>query len=291
MSRTIGDIRIGLSGWTYKPWRGAFYPEGLRQRDELRHASGIFRSLEINGTFYGLQRPEIFLRWAEETPADFVFAVKASRYITHILRLKEVLVPVANFIASGVLRLGKKLGPLLWQFPPTFKFEPERMEAFLKLLPPDTETAAALAREHDARLTGRAWTKTDHPRALRHAVEIRHESFRTMGFVDLLRRHDVALVCADTVKWPLLMDLTADFVYCRLHGSEDLYRSAYRPEALDCWAERIKAWTSGKIMKHGNFAGNSLGTPKPRDVFLYFDNTDKLQAPVDAQSLMRRLEM
>lgn len=285
------DIRIGISGWTYKPWRGGFYPRGLRQKDELAYAAGIFGAIEINGTFYGLQKPEAFARWAEETPDDFVFAVKASRFITHLRRLRDVRVPLANFLASGVLRLGPKLGPLLWQLPPSQRFEPERLEAFLGLLPHDTEAAADLAREHDERVEGRAWPRTDARRPLRHALEIRHESFRDPAFIAMLRRHKVALVCADTVEWPLLMDLTADFVYCRLHGSTELYRSGYGDDELDRWAERVAAWASGRPMRDGDFAGRQTGRARRRDVFLFFDNTDKRRAPEDAQSLMRRLHL
>jgi uncharacterized protein YecE (DUF72 family) len=284
-----GTIRIGISGWTYPPWRGAFYPAKHPQKRELAYASSIFRSIEINGTFYGLQRPASFARWDEETPAGFVFAVKAPRFITHIRRLVEPAVPLANFLASGLLRLGPKLGPILWQFPPSFRFDAALLEQFLALLPHDTEAAAQCARRHDGHLKAGVWLETDAARPLRHAVEIRHESFRSPAFIDLLRRYRVALVCADTVEWPRLMDLTADFVYCRLHGSEELYRSGYDDAALDRWAARARAWSEGRPMQDGDFAGEGPGEARPRDVYLYFDNTDKLRAPDDARSLMRRL--
>jgi uncharacterized protein YecE (DUF72 family) len=284
------EIRIGISGWTYRPWRGEFYPKGLPQRCELAHAASVFRAIEINGTFYGLQKPDTFARWAEETPEDFVFAVKAPRFITHIRRLREPTVPVANFLASGLLRLGPKLGPILWQLPPTLRFDAELIDTFLALLPHDTEAAADLARRHDDRLKARAWLRTDRHRPLRHAIEIRHDSFRDAAFIDLLRRRKVALVCADTVKWPLLMDLTADFVYCRLHGSTELYRSGYDDAALDRWAKRVGAWATGATMRDGEFASSVRGKARRRDVFLFFDNTDKLRAPDDAQALMRRLD-
>jgi uncharacterized protein YecE (DUF72 family) len=242
---TAGQVRIGISGWTYPPWRGVFYPRGLPQSRELEYAASRFRSIEINGTFYGLQRPEAFAAWAERTPDDFVFSVKAPRYITHMLKLRNAEVPLANFLASGLLRLGAKLGPLLWQFPPNFAFYAERLEPFLAMVPHDTEAAAAMARRHDARLTRRAWTRTEAKRPLRHAFEIRHESFRSIEFINLLRRHGVALVCADTVEWPRLMDVTADFIYCRLHGSEELYASGYDDAALDSWAARVVAWACG----------------------------------------------
>ncbi|MBS0546941.1 MAG: DUF72 domain-containing protein [Proteobacteria bacterium] len=284
-----GDVRIGISGWTYTPWRGQFYPEGLPQKKELAHAASVFRSIEINGTFYSMQRAESFGHWGAETPDDFVFAVKGPRYITHMLRLKNAEAPLGNFFASGLLRLGAKLGPILWQFPATFRFDPPRLEAFFALLPRDTEAAAACGRWHDHRLKGRAWLKTDRRRPVRHAIEIRNESFRDPAFIALLRKHDVALVCADTVEWPLLMDLTSDFVYVRLHGSTELYRSAYSPAALRRWAARVAAWRDGQPMTDGHFASDRPAPRRKRDVFLYFDNTDKLQAPRDALSLMRRL--
>ena len=283
------DIRIGVSGWTYAPWRGHFYPEGLPQKHELAHASRVFNSIEINGTFYGLQKLDAFQRWADETPDGFVFAVKGSRYLTHMLKLREPEKPLANFIASGVLRLGPKLGPILWQFPPNFRFDPARLEPFLAMLPADTEAAATLARMHDVRLDGRAWTRTDAKRPVRHAVEIRHESFRDPAFIQLLRRYGVALVCADTVKWPRLMDLTADFVYCRLHGSKTLYKSAYSKAEIDRWADRAVAWATGRPMNDGEFASSPAGRSQRRKVYVYFDNTDKRQAPINARQIARRI--
>lgn len=282
------DIRIGISGWTYAPWRGNFYADDVPQSGELAFASRQFRSIEINGTFYGLQKPDIFKRWADDTPDDFVFAVKAPRFITHIKRLREPKAPLANFLASGVLRLGAKLGPMLWQFPPNFQFEPELLEEFLAMLPHDTEAAEALARQHDERLK-MAWLKTDARRPLRHAIEIRHDSFRDPAFIELLRKYDIALVCADTVKWPRLMDVTSDFIYCRLHGSTELYRSGYEDAALEQWAGRIRHWSGGQPMSDGEFAGTSEAKAKPRDVFMYFDNTDKLRAPDDARTLIAKL--
>lgn len=286
-----GDIRIGISGWTYGGWRGVFYPKGLAQKRELAYAAGEFRAIEINGTFYGLQKPDAFGRWRDETPEGFLFAVKGSRYITHMLRLKDIEVPMANFLASGVLRLGPKLGPFLWQFPPRMRFEPERFEAFLSLLPKDTEQAAALAKRHDARLDNRSWLDPGGHRRMRHAVEIRHESFCTPDFIELLRRHKVALVCADTVEWPLLMDVTSDFVYARLHGSEQLYTSGYGPKALDAWARRVRAWAEGGDAPDGTHAGKPARPRKSgRDVFVFFDNDAKVRAPADAANLQKRLD-
>jgi uncharacterized protein YecE (DUF72 family) len=281
------DVRIGISGWTYRPWRGTFYPEGLPQKKELAHAASIFRSIEINGTFYSMQRGESFAAWADATPDDFVFAVKGPRYLTHMLKLRNAEAPLGNFFASGPLRLGAKLGPILWQFPPNFRFNPEKLETFFRLLPRDTEQAAACGRHHDHRLKGRAWLRSDHRRRIRHAMEIRHESFRDPAFIELLRKHNVALVCADTVEWPLLMDITADFIYVRLHGSTELYKSAYGRPALRRWAARVKAWSEGGPMTDGHFVHPKQPRRRPRDVFFYFDNTDKLQAPKDALTLMK----
>jgi len=285
-----GDVRIGLSGWTYKSWRGRFYPKGLPHKRELAHVGSVFPTVEINGTFYSMQRPESFGRWAELTPEDFVFAVKGPRFLTHMKRLNEPLAPLANFVASGVLRLDGKLGPILWQLPPSFRFDRDKLDAFFRLLPRDTAAAARLGRRHDHRLKARAWLRAGPGRhRLRHAIEVRHDSFCDPAFIDLLRRHDIALVCADTVDWPLLMDLTSDFVYCRLHGSRELYRSGYSAIELGRWAKRIRAWRDGKPMHDGTFVGTPAKA-EPRDVYVYFDNTDKLMAPRDALALMHRLE-
>jgi uncharacterized protein YecE (DUF72 family) len=247
-------------------------------------------SIEINGTFYGLQRPESFARWAEETPEDFQFAIKGSRYITHIRRLREIETPLANFFASGLLRLGPKLGPLLWQFPPNFRFEEDRFAGFLALLPRDTEAASALARRHDRRLPGRAVLRAAAKRPLRHAVEIRHESFAVPAFIQLLRAHRVALVCADRVAWPRLMDVTSDFVYCRLHGSEELYASGYDAASLDRWADRVVAWARGGEPEDAERVIDRAGPRRAkRDVFVYFDNDRKVRAPVDAEGLSLRI--
>ena len=283
-------IRIGISGWTYPPWRGNFYPQGLRQTDELAYAARQFSSIEINGTFYGLQRPASFAAWFAETPDDFVFAVKAPRFITHIRRLRDVAAPVANFLASGLLRLGPKLGPILWQFPPNFRFDADLIERFLALLPHDTVSAAAMARLHDARLDGRDWVETDANRQLRHAMEIRHESFVDRRFIDLLRAHGVALVCADTPEWPRLADVTADFIYARLHGAEQLYASGYDAQAIAAWAARVRAWAAG-----GTPEDLARVAPKARrrarDVYVYFDNDMKVLAPRDAHALTRSVHL
>lgn len=293
MARTSskpGSIRIGISGWTYPPWRGVFYPEGLAHRRELAWAASRFRSIEINATFYRLQKAESFVRWHDETPEDFVFSVKAPRYITHLRRLREIETPMANFLASGVLRLAAKLGPVLWQFPPWLPFDPDRFEPFFSLLPKDTERACELGRRHDARVAGGEALHVREHRPMRHAVEVRHESFRSPQFVEMLRRHDVALVCADTVSWPRLMDLTADFVYCRLHGSEQLYVSGYDDAALDLWASRVRAWARGDEPEDADrVLPPSRSRRAKRDVFVYFDNDVKVRAPTDAAALAQRL--
>ncbi len=285
-----GRVRIGVSGWRYGGWRGVFYPEGLRQKDELSYLARQFPTVEINGTFYSLQRPAFFEAWSAQTPADFVFAVKGSRYITHMLRLTKPEKPLANFFASGLLALGPKLGPILWQFAPNFRFNPDKLEAFFAQLPRDTEQAARLARRHDARVKGRAFLKPGPKRALRHAVEIRHDSFVTPDFITLLRRHRVGLVVADTVDWPLLMDVTSDFVYCRLHGSEELYASGYDDAALEVWADRVAAWAKGG---EDATVTRVIDRPAPkragRDVFVYFDNDKKVRAPFDAHSLIQKV--
>jgi uncharacterized protein YecE (DUF72 family) len=285
-----GKVRIGISGWTYKPWRGVFYPEKLPQKKELHYAAHAFPTIEINGTFYSMQKPAAFEHWAQETPDDFVFAVKGSRYITHMRRLRDVGEPLANFFASGLLKLGRKLGPILWQFPPSFRFDAKLIERFFAMLPRDTDAAALLAAEHEPWMKGRVFTESTERLPLRHAMEIRHKSFVTPEFVDLLRRYEVAMVCADAVEWPRLMDVTADFIYCRLHGSEVLYASGYDAVSLDQWAARIAAWACGEEPEDGTKASTEPPVKRgQRDVYVYFDNDAKVRAPFDAQGLMERI--
>ncbi|HVX73861.1 MAG TPA: DUF72 domain-containing protein [Devosia sp.] len=285
------DIRIGVSGWTYTPWRGNFYPTGLRQKDELSYAASQFNALEINGTFYGMQVPQSFARWAAAVPDDFVFAVKGPRFLTHMLKLTRIEAPLANFFASGPLALGHKLGPILWQFPERFGFDPDRLLPFFEMLPRTHSAAARLAARHDHRLRAAAHLEIVDDLPIRHAIEIRHAGFREPRFIDLLRRHNVALVCADTVDWPLLMDLTADFAYCRLHGSTELYKSRYSQAEIERWAGRVDAWANGRRMADGNFVTAPLDDGKRRDVYVFFDNTDKLQAPDNARELMQALDV
>jgi uncharacterized protein YecE (DUF72 family) len=286
------EIRVGVSGWRYAPWRGVFYPADLPQSRQLWYASRVFRTIEINGSFYSLQRPQYYARWHDETPDDFVFAVKGSRYITHMKKLRDVETPLANFFASGIFNLRAKLGPILWQFPPNFAYQRARMADFFTLLPADTRSALRLARRRDERMRGRARLAIDAERPLRHAVEVRHESFVDASFIDLLREHRIALVTADTAgRWPLTYDVTADFVYVRLHGEKTLYTTGYADKSLDRWAKRIGTWhRGGEPDDAARIRGGTSLRSGPRDVYCYFDNTDiKLRAPVDAQSLMRKL--
>lgn len=266
-------VRVGISGWRYPPWRGVFYPEGLRQKDELSFASRAFPSVELNGSFYSLQRPESYRAWYDATPEDFVFAVKGGRYITHMKRLRDVETALANFFASGLLCLGEKLGPILWQLPPTFRYDRDTLRRFFDLLPRDLREVARLARRHDPRLSGRvALSLRGGNRAVRHALEVRHDSFLDSSYVPLLKQHGIASCVADAAGlYPLIDDLTSDFAYVRLHGATQLYVSGYGPAALRRWAEKIRAW-------------------RGVDVYVYFDNDVKVRAPYDAQNLSRLLE-
>ncbi len=270
---TSGRIRVGISGWTYAGWRGDFYPTGLVHRLELAYAAERLGSIEVNGSFYSLQRPSSYRSWREQTPDDFVFSVKGGRYITHLKRLVDVETPLANFFASGVLALGPKLGPILWQLPANLAFDAERLAAFFALLPRSTAAAAELARHHDDKVAeDRALTTAEDDRPLRHALEFRSETFCTPEAFAVLREHDVACVVADTARrFPRTEQDTSDFRYVRLHGDEELYASGYSAEALDRWAEKCRAWAA------------------EGDVFVYFDNDAKGYAPYDAMALVERL--
>jgi uncharacterized protein YecE (DUF72 family) len=286
-----GRILIGISGWRYEPWRGVFYPHKLAQHSELEYASRMLPTIEINGSFYSLQSPASYAEWHDDTPDDFVFAVKAPKYITHMKRPKEIDTALANFFANGLFELKGKLGPILWQFPPMMSFNPERFEAFLAQLPHDTDAAAALAAQHDHRVEGRMSLVPDRRRPIRHAIEIRHPSFADPAFIAMLRRWRVALVVADTAgKWPLLEDLCADFTYLRLHGDEELYASGYSDAALDAWARRIRTWSEGRQVDDARLASAQAAPRRAgRDVYCYFDNDVKVHAPYDAGKLMRKL--
>jgi len=283
----MGEVRIGISGWRYAPWRGVFYPADLAQARELAFASSVLPTIEINGSFYSLQRPQSYQSWYDATPPGFVFAHKGNRYITHILRLRDPAKPLANVFASGVLLLREKLGPFLWQFPPNFRFDAERVEHFLSLLPHDTERALDMARGHEARMEGRTALEIDSRRPMRHAMEIRHESFNDPAFVRLLRKYNVALVVADTAgKWPDYEDVTADFIYIRLHGEQELYASGYTDEALQRWAQRIRAWVAGSQANDARLIADGPAPARAgRDIYCYFDNDIKVHAPFDAHKL------
>jgi uncharacterized protein YecE (DUF72 family) len=265
--------RVGISGWRYPPWRGEWYPKGLPQRRELEYSSSRLNSIELNGSFYSLQRPQNYLAWYDETPHDFVFSVKGGRFITHLKRLNGVDVALANFFASGVLALREKLGPILWQLPERHAFDAEQLERFFATLPRTSSEALALATRHDARLDGRDWLERQPERPLRHALEARHPDFIGDTVAALLRDNGIAFVVADTAgRWPQNRAVTSDFVYVRLHGAEELYASGYTDQSLDAWAADARGW-----LESG------------RDVYIYFDNDMKVRAPFDALSLAARL--
>ena len=286
----MGELRIGVSGWKYDSWRGDFYPTGLVQSRELEFISRRMNSVEINGSFYSLQRPSSYKRWADETPDDFLFALKGSKYITHMKKLMDVRKPLANFFASGVLRLGKKLGPILWQLPPWLAYDRDRMTEFLKMLPRTSVAAGALALEHTLKKKDRIATDVLASTRLRYAFEPRHDSFFTADFIELLRKHKAALVFADTAdKWPYVEDVTSDLIYIRLHGREELYAGGYTEAQLDAWAKRIKSWRSGAEPRDAErVAKRMAGKKAMRDVFVYFDNSITNHAPFDAISLAER---
>lgn len=265
----MGEIRVGTSGWRYAGWRGDFYPRGLVQRQELAYLAERLGSVEINGSFYSLQRPSSYARWAAETPDDFVLAVKGGRFVTHLKRLRDVETPLANFFASGVLALGPKLGPILWQLPETLEYNADLLVRFFDLLPRTTGELAALAGRHDDKLPeDRAMTTTPLDLPVRHALEFRSPTFATREAYALLREHDIACVVADTAgRFPMAEARTSDLVYVRLHGETELYTSGYQDAALHRWAERCRAWA------------------EEGDVLVYFDNDAHGHAPHDAGRL------
>ncbi|MDT0187588.1 DUF72 domain-containing protein [Microbacterium sp. ARD31] len=268
-------IRVGISGWRYAGWRGVFYPTGLPQRRELEHAAARLTTIEVNGSFYSLQRPSSWRSWAEQVPDDFLFAVKAPRFITHMKKLVDVEAPLGTFLASGVLSLGPRLGPLLWQLPPNLGFHPDRLAAFFDLLPRRTSDASAFAAaHHDAsKLKEPADTAAPVDQPIRHVLEVRHDSFRTPEFCELLRAHDIGMVVADSAgTWPMFDEVTSDLAYVRLHGDQELYTSGYSDAALDHWAEKVRRWDAAGL-----------------DVLVYFDNDAKVHAPFDALALQERL--
>ena len=273
-ARSSARTFVGISGYDYKPWRGRFYPDEQPARRWLEYASRRFNSIELNGTFYSLKSPAVFERWAAEVPdRGFVFAIKGGRFITHNLKLRNADESLGNFFASGVLALGRKTGPFLWQLPGTYRFDAERLSGFLRLLPRDAREGEDVARRHDHRLRRGALVEASAPVRFRHAFEVRHPSYFHEEFYALLREHGCAFVIADTAgKFPYAEEVTADFVYVRLHGSEELYASGYTDAELDWWAEKIAEWRA-----------------PARDIYVYFDNDAKVHAPFDAMRLAERL--
>jgi uncharacterized protein YecE (DUF72 family) len=273
-------VRVGISGWSYRAWRGDFYPAGLPQRAELAYAAERLDAIEINGSFYSLQRPTSYAAWRDQTPPGVELAVKGGRFVTHMKKLRDVRAPLANFFASGVLALEDRLGPVLWQLPERQHFDADLLTAFFELLPRTQGEVAAAALGHDAKLPDeRALTRVapglaDRP--VRHALEFRHDSFCTDEALDLLRRHDIACVVADTAgRWPRAEAVTSDLVYVRLHGAEDLYVSRYDDQALEDWAERTTRWAA---------------RPGVREVVVFFDNDARGHAPHDAVRLRALLQ-
>jgi uncharacterized protein YecE (DUF72 family) len=268
MASKQGHIRVGIGGWNFAPWRGVFYPKGLPHAKELAYTGEHLTAIEINSTYYGSQKPESFRKWAGAVPDGFVFSVKASRFCTNRRVLREAGDSIKRFIGSGVIELGDRLGPLLWQFAPTKKFDEADFGGFLELLP-----------------------QTADGRRLRHVVEVRHDSFRTPAFIALLRKFGVAVVYAEHATYPGIPDVTADFVYARLQKGQDSIPTAYPPAALDAWAERARSWAEGHEpddLPRVDRAHHPAA--KPRDVFVYFIHEGKVRAPAAAMALIERLK-
>jgi uncharacterized protein YecE (DUF72 family) len=262
-----GMIRVGIGGWVYEPWRGTFYPKGLPQARELAHASRNVTSIEINGTFYGTQKPASFRRWGEETPDDFVFSLKGPRYATHRRVLAEAGSSIERFFGSGVLELKSKLGPVLWQFPPTKAFDPDDFSAFLGLLPMRLDD-----------------------KAIRHAVEVRHDSFLTPEFVALLRKFGVAVAVIESGKHPLIADMTGDFIYARLQNTSEKEKAGYAPRALATWAQRAQDWAAGRAPKDLPTIAAADSGKAERDVFVYMIAGAKVRAPAAAMALIDKVQ-
>jgi uncharacterized protein YecE (DUF72 family) len=261
-----GDIRVGIGGWTFEPWRGTFYPAGVRQADELKFASRALTAIEINGTYYSTQKPTSFRKWHDETPDDFMFSVKANRFCTNRRELAGAKDSIDHFIGSGLDELKGKLGPILWQFMPTKKFDPEDFEGFLTLLP---KKLGALK--------------------LRHALEVRHETFVNPAFIQLARKHDAAIVLAESEDYPLIADPSSDFVYLRLQKAQDKYAEGYPPAALKTWAARAKTWTAGATPEDLPLLGPAAPA-KARDVFMFFISGDKVKNPAAAQAVIKLIK-
>jgi uncharacterized protein YecE (DUF72 family) len=279
-----GSMRIGISGWSYDHWRGRFYPSDLPRSAELAYAVAAFDTIEINRTFYSLVTSDAFQGWRDASRPGFKWAVKGSRFITHTKRLGDVAVPLANFFASGVSLLGPTLGPILWQLPATMVFDPERLDAFLALLPHDTDDMRRLAARHDDRVADTELGGGRH--LVRHVLEPRHESFFVPDAARLARRHGVALAFSHSSRWPYAEEVTAGFVYLRLHGPDRLYDSAYSDEGIRRWAERVAAWAAGEEPPDPvRITDRRPPERKGRDVYVYFDNDGQGLAPRQALAL------
>jgi uncharacterized protein YecE (DUF72 family) len=287
----MARIWIGTSGWSYPGWNERFYPATLPRRLVLSYLASRFDSVELNGSFYSLQKPSSYRKWYAQTPPGFIFAIKGSRFITHNKKLADIDTALPNFFASGILLLKEKLGPIIWQLPANARFDPDRLAEFFARLPADTDAAARLARRHDARVSGRCWTRAPaRPQRLRYGIEVRGGSFFVPALVRLARRHRIALVVSDAATWPRVEDVTADFVYIRLHGSQRTYASAYSDRDLDYWAQRITAWAAGEEPADAQRVA-PIRPPRrrSRDVYVYFDNDYEANAPNDALRLVQRL--
>jgi uncharacterized protein YecE (DUF72 family) len=287
----MGTIFVGMAGWSFDGWRGSFYPEGLKQKDELAHASRRIHTIEVNGTFYSLFRPTSYLGWYAETPEDFNFSLKGPKYITHERRLKDFQTPLNNFLASGILALREKLGCILWQFPPNMPFTRERFEPFFAALPHDMKAAAAMGQGHSPWLEGRTFLDVQENHRLRHAVEGRHPSFRDPVFVELAKQYGIAIVVGDTAgRWPLIEDVTTDFMYLRLHADELKYPNGYTKKSLEYWGQRIKTWSLGSQPEDAALVVPGQPIPTARTIFAYFDNDVKETAPLNALSMITHLK-
>jgi uncharacterized protein YecE (DUF72 family) len=286
----MGTIRVGISGWSYPEWRGDFYPNDLAHARELEYVCSRFDTVEVNGTFYSLSRPSSFRTWSAAMPPGGIFSVKGSRYITHNKKLNDVAVPLANFLASGLLELGDNLGPILWQLPDNTAVDADRIDRFLGLLPRDTAAAAAVAAGHDDRVPEVSFD-IDHNRRMRHVLEVRHEAHLTAEIARIARSHGVALAFSHASAWRYVEEITAGFVYLRLHGPGALYASEYGDDRLDWWADRIRRWKDGGQPDDARRL-TDMAPPqrKERDVYVYFDNTAAGHAPRDAARLIELLE-
>jgi len=284
-------IYIGISGWNYAPWRGGvFYPKKMPQNRELSFASRTFNAIEINGTFYRLQKPEIFQKWYDETPDGFTFAIKGNRFITHVRRAKDVGEPLANFFASGILCLREKLGPMLWQFPPSLHLKDDRWETFVKKLPKDHSEAAELAKKHTEKVAGHSFTEDLVDEPIRHAFEFRHKSFNNPDFIAMMKAHGCAVVVPDAGEHtPGILEVTSDFAYIRMHGQGEGYEEGYPDRELTQWVSVANKLLEGKLpVGWSNEKNQELGVTA---VYFFFDNDQKGFAPRDAGLLMKKLSL